>query len=133
MKAKLVSKLEKVWKNPEGIDKKFFEVEVEGKDKNYSCWQHSQLLAVKIGDEIEFTETEKSPGRWSMVLAGAKAGGGMRGKSPEELRLQAKSFASAYSKDIAVICIEKEIIKSSVEIDSVIRHYFNLFSELMKE
>ena len=132
MKGKILTKDEKSWTNPENVVKKFFEVEVEGIAKKYSCWQYDKLAAIKIGDEIEFTETEKN-GRWSMTLAGTAAKGTFqpRGKSPEELKLQAKSFSASYSKDITVACLEAGLIKDSKQVDASILHYFNLFSGMM--
>lgn len=75
MKAKLKSKTEKSWTNPEGQVKKFFEVEVEGQDKKYGCWQFEKIAAINIGTEFEFTEVEKN-GRWSMTVGEPKTGGG---------------------------------------------------------
>ncbi len=126
MKGKIAAKAEKEWKNPEGQIKKFFDVEIEGIPKKYGCWQYNELAAKNIGDEIEFEESEKG-GRWSMKLAGGKVGFQSRGKSPEELKAQARAFANSYAKDIAVACIEKGIIMDSKGIDAAIIHYTNLF------
>ena len=129
MKGKIAAKTPKEWTNPEGAVKKFFEIEIEGVAKKYGCWQYNELAPKNIGDEIEFEESEKG-GRWSMKLAGsAPKGGGFqsRGKSPEELKQQIRSFANSYAKDIAVACIEKGIVMDSKGIDAAIIHYTNLF------
>ncbi len=130
MNGKIQTKTERSWTNPENQVKKFFEVEIEGIAKKYSCWQYDKLAAMKIGDEIEFTEVEKN-GRWSLTLAGGKPGFQPRGKSPEEIKLQAKSFSASYSKDITVACLEAGLIKDSKQVDASILHYFNLFSGMM--
>lgn len=133
LKAKIETKIPKEWTSPEGQIKKFYEVTVEGIPKKYGCWQFEKLAAINIGDEIEFTETEKA-GRWSMTLAGtAPKGGGFqsRGKSPEELKQQLKSFSSAYAKDVTVAFINQGTIKDSKAADASILHYSNLFSGLI--
>ncbi len=130
MKGKLAAKAEKEWKNPEGVVKKFYEVEIEGIAKKYGCWQYNELTAKNIGDEIEFEESEKG-GRWSMKLAGtAPKGGGFqaRGKSEAEIKQQLKSFSAAYAKDVCVAFINQGKVASSKEADALILHYFNLFS-----
>lgn len=133
MKGKIETKTEREWKNPEGQTKKFFDITIEGIDKKYGCWQYNELAAKNVGDEIEFEETEKN-GRWSMKLAGAAKGGGFqaRGKSPEELKQQARSFSASYSKDLTVACIAAGIIKDSKGIDAAILHWNNLFRGILE-
>ncbi len=133
MKGKLAAKAEKEWKNPEGVVKKFYEVEIEGIPKKYGCWQYNELAAKNIGDEIEFDESEKG-GRWSMKLAGAAPKGGFqpRGKSPEELKQQVRSFAASYSKDIAVALINQGKLPTSKEIDATLLHYYNFFKGVLE-
>ena len=99
MKGILAAKTAKSWTNPEGTIKNFYEVEIEGIDRKYGCWQYDKMAPIQIGEEFEFTETEKN-GRWSMTLGGAKPGFQPRGKSPEEQKQQILSFAASYSKDI---------------------------------
>ena len=130
MKGKLAAKTPKSWANPGGIIKKFFEIEIEGIEKKYGCWQYDLLAAKNIGDEIEFTETEKN-GRWSMTLAGGKTGFQPRGKSPEELKQQLNSFAASYGKDITVAWIGQGKLTTTKEADALVLHYFNLFKGLM--
>ncbi len=131
MKGKIAAKAEKEWKNPEGVVKKFYEVEIEGIPKKYGCWQYNELTAKNIGDEIEFEESEKG-GRWSMKLAGGKAAFQPRGKSPEELKQQVRSFSASYSKDLTVACIAAGIIKDSKAIDASILHWNNLFRGILE-
>ena len=133
MKGKLATKAAKEWKSPEGQIKKFFEVEIEGVPKKYGCWQFEKLAAMNIGDEIEFEEKEKG-GRWSMTLAGAKQGSGFqsRGKSPEELKQQIRSFAASYSKDIAVALINQSKLPTSKEIDATLQHYYLYFKGILE-
>lgn len=132
MKGVIETKAEKSWTNPEGQIKKFFEITVEGIDKKYGCWQYDVLAAKNIGDEIEFEESEKG-GRWSMRLAGTAPKGGFqsRGKTPEELKQQLKSFSSAYAKDVTVAFINQGTIKDSKAADASILHYSNLFSGII--
>ncbi len=134
MKGKLAAKAPKEWTNPEGQIKKFFEVEIEGIAKKYGCWQYTELAAKNIGDEIEFEESEKG-GRWSMKLAGtASKGGGFapKGKSPEELKQQVRSFAASYSKDIAVALINQSKLPTSKEIDATLQHYYLYFKGILE-
>ena len=133
MKGVIETKAEKSWTNPEGQIKKFFEITVEGIDKKYGCWQYDLLSAKNIGDEIEFEESEKG-GRWSMRLVGTAPKGGFqsRGKTPEELKQQSRSFAASYSKDIVVVCIGRDIIKTSQEIDATLLHFYNLFKGILE-
>lgn len=140
MKAKIETKIPKEWTSPEGTIKKFYEVTVEGVSKKYGCWQFEKLAAMNIGDEIEFTETEKA-GRWSMTLAGTAPKGGFhsRGKSPEELALERekmllskRSFAASYAKDIAVAMIPHFEKADSKVIDATILHYSNFFKGLLE-
>jgi hypothetical protein len=57
----------------------------------------------KKGLEIEFESSPSDDGKITFINAVGggytKGGGGSRGKSPEELALQKKSFAYAYAKD----------------------------------
>ena len=133
MKGVIETKEKKSWTNPEGQIKKFFEITVEGIDKKYGCWQYDLLSAKNIGDEIEFEESEKG-GRWSMRLAGTAPKGGFqsRGKTPEELKQQSRSFAASYSKDIVVVCIGRDIIKTSQEIDATLLHFYNFFKGILE-
>lgn len=134
MKGIISAKTAKSWKSPEGQIKEFWEIEIEGQSKKYGCWQYVALSAKNIGDEIEFEEKEKG-GRWSMTLAGtAPKGGGFqsRGRSPEELKLQAKSFAAAYGKDVTVAFINQGKIVDSKAADASIQHYFILFRGLLE-
>jgi hypothetical protein len=84
-------------------DKTFYQVKIEGSNKDYACWQ-KEGASIKEGDTIEFTEEEKN-GRYRLTLPSTGKPpfvGVTRGKSPEEIQNQLKSFAVAYSKDITV-------------------------------
>ncbi len=132
MKGKLAAKAAKEWKSPEGTIKKFYEVEIEGIPKKYGCWQYNELAAKNIGDEIEFEEKEKD-GRWSMTLTGGKSGGfAFKGKSPEELKQQIRSFAASYSKDICVALINQGKLPTSKEIDATLQHYYLYFKGILE-
>ncbi len=133
MKGKIAAKAEKSWTNPEGAVKKFYEVEIEGIQKKYGCWQYNELAAKNIGDDIEFEESEKN-GRWSMKLSGSAPKGGFqsRGKSEAELKQQLRSFAASYSKDLTVACITAGIVKDSKSIDASILHWNNLFRGILE-
>jgi hypothetical protein len=117
---------EKVWTNPEGQAKKFYEVQIQGVDKKYGCWDHAIISAHKPGDEIEFTEIEKN-GRWTMKLAGGKSGGfGGGGRGSNE------SFALSYAKDIVVALVNTNKIEGTVQIEAALDRLFTKCMSLIK-
>lgn len=54
------------------------------------------------------------------------SGGGSYKSDPNTMLL-------AYAKDIVVVCIDKEIIKTSAEIDATLDHYITWFKDKLKE
>ena len=114
----------------DGTVKDKFIIHFENDPKAYEAWSCSH----KVGDEAEGEVSEREWNDktfYSIKFAGSqKAGGGgfqSRGKSPEELKQQVRSFANSYAKDIAVACITKGIVMDSKGIDAAIIHYTNLF------
>jgi hypothetical protein len=88
-------------------DRTFYKIKIAGNIKDYACWQ-GEGAKIKKGDTIEFTEEEKN-GKWRLILpkSGVSSGfGGARGKSPEEIQNQLRSFAVSYSKDITVALLQ---------------------------
>ena len=65
----------------------------------------------KKGQEIEFEWSLSSDGKLKFInpVGSGFKGWGSRGKSPEELALQRKSFAVAYAKDLTVATITGSI------------------------
>ena len=122
MKGKIETITPKSWTNPEGQTKNFWEVTIEGVQKQYSCWD-AMFAMYKIGDEIEYIESEKN-GRWLLKMNKPSTGGGFK-KDP----VKSESFAASYSKDIAVALIAAGVIKTSKEVDATIHHYFTLFMD----
>jgi len=128
MKGK-ISRIEKdTVKMKDGTMKDKFDIWFEGDTKQYETWS----CPFKVGDEAEGTVSERvwnDKTYYSIKFARASTGGGFqpRGKSPEEIKAQTRSFANSYAKDIAVACIEKGIIMDSKGIDAAIIHYTNLF------
>jgi len=94
-------------------------------------WDSKGNFKDSQGKEIEFDWSLSQDGKIKFINP---PGGGQRksyGKSPEELALQKKSFSAAYAKDIVVAAINQGTIKSSVEIDATLDHYFNWFNSKM--
>ena len=123
-------------KMKDGTMKDKFTILFEGDPKVYDAWSCSY----KVGDEAEGEVSEREWNDktfYSIKFPGSqKAGGGggfqARGKSPEELKQQVRSFAASYSKDIAVACINRDIIKTSKEIDATLLHFYNLFKGILE-
>lgn len=111
--------------------KKFAEVQLDGKP--HSIWSGFETL--KLGDTVEGEAQDKGPGKTptyriksvnGVQTSGYAGKGGGRPPSPIE------SFACAYAKDLAVACVNQGIIKTSVEIDATLEHYFTLFMGKLK-
>ena len=125
MKGVIKAIAEKTWK-----DKVFWEFQLEDDERVFSCWQDS-FAGKKIGSDIEFEAVEKD-GRWRAKIAGSGGGFQPRGKSPEEMKQQVRSFSASYSKDIVVACINRDIIKTSKEIDATLLHYYEFFIKVLE-
>lgn len=79
----------------------FYVIVVDGKE----YYDSKGVFKDKKAQEIEFEWSDSDDGKITFINApgtGARGGGGSRGKSPEELALQRRSFALAYAKDQAV-------------------------------
>jgi hypothetical protein len=117
----------------DGTTKTVTEFTLEGDTGKYSCW--AGMDGKNQGDEVEI-EPQGPPNDYGVTkvrLAGSKPGGFQpRGKSPEEVKLQAHSFALSYAKDITVACINMGILKTSQEIDGTVTHYNNLFKGILE-
>jgi hypothetical protein len=117
----------------DGTKKDKYTITFEGDDKKYEAWSCDH----KIGAEVEGEVSEREwSGKiyYSIKFSGGSKGGGFqpRGKSPEELKLQLRSFCAAYAKDVTVSIIEKGNITTSKEIDATLQHYFILFRGLLE-
>ena len=122
-------------KMKDGTMKDKFTIRFEGDPKAYEAWSCSH----KVGDEAEGEVSEREWNDktfYSIKFPGSqKAGGGgfqSRGKSPEEMKQQSRSFAASYSKDIVVACIGRDIIKTSQEIDATLLHFYNFFKGILE-
>jgi len=65
----------------------------------------------KKDQEVEFEWSASQDGNLKFInpVGGGWRGGGARGKSPEELVLQKKSFAMAYAKDLTCVVISSSM------------------------
>ena len=115
----------------DGTVKDKFTIHFEEDPKAYEAWS----CHYKVGDEVE---GEVSKREWndktfySIKFPSSKGGGFQsRGKTPEELKQQLKSFSSAYAKDVTVAFINQGTIKDSKAADASILHYSNLFSGII--
>lgn len=107
VKGKISGIIPKTWN-----DKKFWEFTLEDNESVFTCWQDT-LSQKKVGDEVEFEAVKDSRGGWKATFSGASRGG-YRGKSPEEIALQKKSFALAYAKDQSGMILD--FLKDKVKI-----------------
>ena len=116
----------------DGALKDKFSIRFSDDPKVYEAWS----CHYKVGDEAEGEVSEREWNDktfYSIKFPSSKTGGFQaRGKSPEELKQQVRSFAASYSKDIAVACINRDIIKTSKEIDSTFLHFYNLFKGILE-
>lgn len=119
--------------NKEWQGKTFAELTLDG--KVYSCWQQTILATLKQGDTVLGEIVDKGAGKTPQikittvngVVASTQHFGGGKGAPSKN-----ESFAAAYSKDLAVACINKGAISSSAEIDAMLNHYFDLFMNKLK-
>uniref|UniRef100_A0A6M3JIZ1 Uncharacterized protein n=1 Tax=viral metagenome TaxID=1070528 RepID=A0A6M3JIZ1_9ZZZZ len=119
----------------DGTIKDKFSIHFEDDPKAYESWSCS----FKVGDEAEGEVSEREWNDktfYSIKFAGSqKTGGGgfqSRGKSPDELKQQVRSFAASYSKDVTVAFINQGTIKDSKAADASVLHYFNLFKGILE-
>jgi hypothetical protein len=119
----------------DGTEKDKFTISFEGDSKKYESWSCSH----KVGDEVDGDVSEREwNGKtfYSIKFSGGgfKGGGGFqsRGKSPEELKQQLRSFAAAYAKDVTVSLINQARIKEAKEIDATLLHFFNFFKGVLE-
>jgi len=128
--------ISKIGKSPvtmkDGTIKDKLLVSFEGDNHIYECWSCN----FKVGDEAEGEVSEREYGGntyYSIKFSGTQKSGGFqsRGKTPEELKQQLKSFSSAYAKDVTVAFINQGTIKDSKAADASILHYSNLFSGII--
>ena len=134
MKGKIENIEKSSVKMKDGTMKDKFTILFEDDPKVYETWSCSY----KVGDEAEGEVSEREWNDktfYSIKFAGSqKTGGGgfqSRGRSPEELKQQLKSFSAAYAKDTTVAFINQGIIKDSKAADASILHYSNLFSGII--
>jgi hypothetical protein len=117
----------------DGSVKTVTEFTLEGDTGKYSCW--AGMDGKNQGDEVDI-EPQGPPNDYGVTkvrLAGSKPGGFQsRGKSPEELKLQAHSFCASYAKDLTVACIDKGILGASKDIDAALLHWNNLFKGILE-
>jgi hypothetical protein len=129
-----ISNIEKTpVKMKDGTMKDKFTISFEGDSKQYESWSCHHA----VGDEVEGEVSEREwSGKifYSIKFAGGFKGGGFqsRGKSPDELKQQVRSFAASYSKDICVALINQGKLPTSKEIDATLLHYYDYFKGILE-
>lgn len=133
MKGTVVSYFEKKSK----VGKPYLNVQmmVEGNQVQYICTDDTLIRKVmqSVNEEVEFY-TFKSKDGTATFMALPKAADAPKTAPKAYQPVEGdrnKSFAASYAKDIVCHCIDKEIIKTSQEIDATLIHYFNLCMGLL--
>lgn len=113
MEKVLVEKLKRV----EGKNGRADFYVISSDEKEYLCFQ--KAIADKEGQEVEGEVTTLKSGKFSFNLPGEtsyakqpykpSAGGGFKGRSPEDLALTAKTMSASYAKDLCVACYAADL------------------------
>jgi len=119
-------------KMKDGTNKDKYLISFEGDDKTYECWSGSSL---KVGDEAEGEVTSREYNGKTYYGIKLKAAGGSGYYKPTYAgsgKSAVETFAAAYTKDLIVCLINKDMIKTSVEITASLEHFYPWFLNKMK-
>jgi len=109
--------------------KDFVEVVLDG--KAHSCWNNWKTL--KVGDEVTGEVVDKGPGKTPQIKIATINGVAVEKSSGfKKQESKVESFACAYAKDIAVICVDKGILTSADSIKTTLDYFYSYFMEKMK-
>lgn len=128
MKGTVVSYFEK--KSKAGNPYLNVQMMVEGNQVQYICTDAAAVRKVmqSVNEEMEFYTFKSKDGTATFMALPKAADAQVSQKqyAPKTETGRNNSFALSYSKDIVCHCIDKDIIKTSQEIDATLLHYFNL-------
>ena len=124
MKVKIKSIEKKTWQ-----DKTFYDILLEGDDKQYTCWNDS-VKSWEAGQEVDATTSEKDTdkGKKYYIRAEQQKGGGGKWQ-PRDKREIAVNCATAITCKMVEKAASVETDNTLIMLEVIYKHIYNLIKD----